>query len=153
MKLNEFLNKGETVLNFDEFIVSININNKSLKVLCFKKTYLLLNPIKAHVPGSHDSLGGGSILPPPLDPPMYLHYIIGIYNILYILKSSQPCHSEYAKNKFLQKLSANVLQHLKKSDFFKNLANLSKPFIKSCQFLNFLFFLWLQAFQKLTHVL
>ena len=62
--------------------------------------------------------------------------MIGIYNILYI----------FEKLSFMpfRKLSAHFWQHMKKSDYCKNLANLNKPCIKSSHF----FLVWLQAFQK-----
>ena len=65
------------------------------------------------------------------------------------MKSSLSCHSEYGKkNTFFQKLSANILQHMKKIYYCKNLKNLSKPCRKSLKFVSLFFSLWLQSFQN-----
>ena len=54
-------------------------NNAAGTIQLFIKCF---NPIKADVPGSHDSLWEGQFDPPPIN----FHYIIGKYNILYIFE-------------------------------------------------------------------
>ena len=93
--------------------------------------------------------GGEVNLPPP---PFYFHYIVDIYNILYIFeKLSFMPFRIWKKNNFLQNLRSNYLQHMKKTDYYKNLANFIKPCIKSSQFFYFFFFGY-RLSEKRSHV-